>query len=169
MKRYIKGNIIIAVISVVLLVFIDFFTKKLAFDILRFSNGISVIKGIFRLEYVENKGAAFGILQGRLLPVIIITPILVFLVAFIYIKSINISKFKLFRIVSIFFIAGTIGNFIDRVFYGYVIDFLYFELINFPVFNMADIYLTLSTIVILIALLVYYRDEDWNFIRKNKK
>ncbi len=169
MKRYIKGNIIITVISVVLLVFIDFFTKKLAFDILRFSNGISVIKGIFRLEYVENKGAAFGILQGRLLPVIIITPILVFLVAFIYIKSINISKFKLFRIVSIFFIAGTIGNFIDRVFYGYVIDFLYFELINFPVFNMADIYLTLSTIVILIALLVYYRDEDWNFIRKNKK
>ena len=169
MKRQIKGNIIIAVISIILLVFVDFITKKSAFDILRFSSGISIIKGIFKLEYVENRGAAFGILQGRLLPVIIITPILVFLVGYIHIKSIGIRKFRLFRAVSVFFIAGTIGNFIDRVFYGYVIDFFYFELINFPVFNMADIYLTLSTIVILIALLVYYRDEDWNFIRKNKK
>lgn len=169
MKRYIKGNIIIAVISVVLLVFIDFFTKKLAFDILRFSSGISIIKGIFKLEYVENRGAAFGILQGRLLPVIIITPILVFLVGYIHIKSIGIRKFRLFRAVSVFFIAGTIGNFIDRVFYGYVIDFFYFELINFPVFNVADIYLTLSTIVILLSLLCYYRDEDWDFIRKYKR
>ena len=169
MKRQIKGNIIIAVISIILLVFVDFITKKSAFDILRFSSGISIIKGIFKLEYVENRGAAFGILQGRLLPVIIITPILVFLVSYIHIKSIGIRKFRLFRAVSVFFIAGTIGNFIDRVFYGYVIDFFYFELINFPVFNVADIYLTLSTIVILLALLCYYRDEDWDFIRKYKR
>lgn len=169
MKKNIKSSVVIAVISVIILIIIDFFTKKLAFDILRFSNGMAIIKGIFRLEYVENRGAAFGILQGQLLPVIIITPILVFSVCIIYIKSIDIRKFRLFRIVSVFFVAGTVGNFIDRVFYGYVIDFFYFELIDFPVFNMADIYLTLSTIVILIALLFYYKDEDWDFMRKNKR
>lgn len=164
-----KHSIIIALISIVGLIFIDFLTKKLAFNILRFSGGIGIVNGVFRLEYVENRGAAFGILQGRLLPVIIITPVLVCLVLFVYLKSVNIRKFKLFRIISVFFVAGTIGNFIDRVFYGYVIDFFYFELINFPVFNVADIYLTLSTIAILTALLFYYKDEDWNFIRKNKK
>ena len=60
----------------------------------------------------------------------------------------------------IFFAAGAIGNFIDRVSLNYVVDFLYFKLINFPIFNVADIYVTCSAFVIIVLGIFYYKDED---------
>lgn len=165
MSKQGKLKIILGFIFSILLILIDYYTKRIVFASIRNTNGVDLLKGIFRLEYVENRGAAFGILQGRLKAVIILTPIIVALVIWVFIKSVNITKMCLFRYISIFFVAGTIGNFIDRVIYGYVVDFFYFELINFPVFNIADIYLTLSTIALLMAILFYYKDEDWSFLR----
>ena len=61
----------------------------------------------------------------------------------------------------LFFIAGAIGNFIDRVVHKYVIDFFYFKLINFPIFNVADIYVTVAAFFMIVLGLFYYKDEDF--------
>jgi signal peptidase II len=60
--------------------------------------------------------------------------------------------------------AGAIGNFIDRLMFGYVRDFLYFSLINFPIFNVADIYVTCSVFVLAYLILFHYKEEDLDFL-----
>ena len=65
--------------------------------------------------------------------------------------------------------AGALGNMIDRVAKGYVVDFFYFKLINFPIFNVADIYVTTATALLLIVMCFYYKDEDFDVFRLRKK
>lgn len=65
----------------------------------------------------------------------------------------------------ILLVAGATGNMIDRVINGYVIDFLYFELIDFPIFNIADCYVVVSTIVAAFLIMFYYKDEDFEVFR----
>lgn len=164
--QFSKGrSIAIAALAIIALLAIDFFSKRWALNYLRPIGNAGFIPGFLELQYVENRGAAFGILSGRLLPVIIITPIIVILVFYIYIKSLVQPRLRAFRIVCILFISGSLGNFIDRIAYGYVVDFFNFLFIRFPVFNVADIYLTVSTFLLLLLMLFYYRDEDWEFMK----
>ena len=65
--------------------------------------------------------------------------------------------------------AGAAGNFIDRVAMGYVVDFLYFKLIDFPIFNVADCYVTVSTIALAFLLFRYYSDEDLEVLKPTRK
>ena len=65
--------------------------------------------------------------------------------------------------------AGAIGNMIDRIRFDYVVDFIYFVLINFPIFNVADIYVTVSTVILVILLLFVYKEEDLSFISFKQK
>ena len=76
------------------------------------------------------------------------------------------EKIKGKHVATVFIIAGAIGNFIDRVSQGFVVDFLYFKLIHFPVFNVADIYVTCSVFVLAFLLLFYYKEEDIDRIMK---
>lgn len=64
--------------------------------------------------------------------------------------------------------AGALGNFIDRTLQGYVIDFFYFKWINFPIFNVADIYVTTAVILLLVLVLFYYKEEELDFIGRKK-
>ena len=73
------------------------------------------------------------------------------------------------RILTTFLGAGAVGNMIDRVFRGYVIDFFYFSLIDFPVFNVADIYVVVSILVLVYLFLAVYKEEDFDFLQKRKK
>ena len=68
------------------------------------------------------------------------------------------------RICAVFIFSGAIGNFIDRLKLGYVVDFFYFKLIDFPVFNVADIYVTVAAFAMIILGLFYYKEEDYNKI-----
>ena len=67
------------------------------------------------------------------------------------------------------FFAGAIGNLIDRMIHHYVIDFFYFSLINFPIFNVADIYVTLSAIALILVIFFYYKEEDYAVFFSSKK
>ena len=80
-----------------------------------------------------------------------------------------IKKYVYIDYILIFFIAGAIGNFIDRVTNQYVIDFLYFKLINFPIFNVADIYVTCAAFAMFILGIFYYKEEDFEIIFPSKK
>lgn len=162
-------SLMTAFVSLVLLVILDFVSKRLAIKYLANSEGKSFIEGILRLEYVENRGAAFGVLTGRLLPIVILTPVIIGVVVFLYIRSLESKKFRVLRVLCILFLAGSIGNFIDRVAYGFVVDFLEIQFFEFPIFNVADIYLTVSTIVLVILILFYYKEADWEMMKIKKE
>lgn len=149
-----------------LLLILDQSTKLIAAANLKGNEGISLIKGVFRLYYVENTGAAFGILQNRQLFFYISIAITVALLIFFYIKIPEEKKYFPLRLCTVFLVSGAIGNFIDRVWHRYVIDFIYFELIDFPVFNMADIYVTCSATILAVLLLFVYKEEEL-FLKKD--
>lgn len=121
-----------------LLILADQLTKFWALEQLHNANQvIPVIDGVFELRYLENRGVAFGMMQGQtwlFVPVTLV--VAVFLIVMLFRSPMRNNK--LFGFSAAMVIAGAIGNLIDRVAYGYVIDFLYFKLIDFPIFNFAD-------------------------------
>ena len=157
---------ITGMLSVIVLVVFDQYTKILAVKHLKDQPDIPILKDIFELSYVENRGAAFGMMQNKQTFFIITTVLVVAAILWIYHTMPMEKKFIPGRVTLIFIIAGAIGNFIDRVSQGFVVDFLYFKLINFPVFNVADIYVTCSVFVLAFLLLFYYKEEDLDRIMK---
>lgn len=149
-------------ISFLVLVVLDQITKKLAVLHLKNQEPFILIKNVFQLCYLENRGAAFGILQGKRPVFIVITLIILFVIVYCYLKAPYTKKFMCLRVVLILIAAGAVGNFIDRTLNGYVVDFFYFELINFPIFNVADIYVTCAAIFLVILVLFGYKEQDLN-------
>ncbi len=131
----------IKIIWAVLLIFLDNLTKFFAVRYLKGKESINLY--LIKLTYVENRGAAFGILQGQKIFFIIITFCVLIAIIYYYEKVNTLSKLSL-----IFIFSGTVGNFIGRLFFGYVVDFIELSFIDFPVFNLADIFLTIGTIIL---------------------
>ena len=133
------------------LIFIDQITKILAIQQLKDDNAFVLIDGVFELRYLENRGAAFGILQGKKIFFILFTLIALCLIAYIYLKRIPAErKFRFLDVICILFFSGAIGNFIDRIMRNYVVDFFYFKLIDFPIFNVADVYVTVAAFAMIL-------------------
>ena len=108
---------------------------------LKNQNPAVLIQNVFEFQYLENRGAAFSILEGKKWFFIPLTIAFLFVIVFLYLRIPKTKKYFWFRAIAILFCAGALGNFIDRVRQGYVVDFFYFSLINFPIFNVADIYI----------------------------
>lgn len=159
-----KLNVILGtLVAIMALIGLDQWTKSLAVAYLKDQTPIVLIDGVFELNYTINKGAAFGILQNHQIMFAILTVAIVIFLAIVYVKIPQKKKYLPLNICLIVLIAGAVGNFIDRVYLGYVVDFLYFKLIDFPIFNVADIYVTCSAIVLLVVMLFIYKEEDLNF------
>ena len=139
---------------------VDQVTKYLAEMFLKNSEPIVLIDGVFQLRYLENRGAAFGILQGRQIFFYIITVLILVLVVAAYIRIPAGKKYFPLRFCAVMIASGAAGNFADRIRLNYVVDFFYFKLINFPVFNVADIFVTVSAVVLAVLLLFYYKEDD---------
>lgn len=157
------------IIAVILLVILDQVTKILAKGRLEFGESIVIIKKVFRLQYLENTGAAFGILKDKLWFFIILTSIVIIIIGYVYFKMPETKRYKPIKLVLILITAGAIGNLIDRIVHNYVIDFLYFELIDFPIFNVADCYVTISAILLVILVIFYYKEDDFSFLQRDDK
>lgn len=154
---------------IIILIAIDQITKILAFSNLRGIIGISLIPGVFELQYLENRGAAFGILQDHQVLFLVITIIAAIILTYIYGKLPEDKKYTPLRISYVLLMAGAFGNMIDRMIRGYVVDFFYFKLIDFPIFNVADIYVTVTMILLVILILFYYKEEDLEFLSRKGK
>ena len=163
-----------AAIMVFLLVALDQLTKYLAVLKLKMSGkGVfELIPGVFELRYLENQSAAFGVdllsiiqrifhfsywdnnpmafLRAKMIFFSVITIAVVILLCLWYCKIPHSNRFGLLNVVVILFIAGAIGNLLDRIINNYVVDFFYFCLINFPIFNVADIYVTVAAFFFII-------------------
>lgn len=153
----------------IILIVLDQYTKYIAIAYLKGKDSINIIKGVLELHYLENKGAAFGMLQGQKIFIMFIGIVFLAVLIFCLVKLPNHKKYnKLYIILSVM-TAGAIGNMIDRIKLDYVVDFIYFSLIDFPIFNVADIYVTLSVIALVIVILFFYKEEDFDFLNFKQK
>ena len=150
----------IPILIIALLTALDQLTKTIIVGKLAVQESIDVIKGVFTITYVQNRGIAWGMLEGKIILFLFMTFLIVGLCFYVYQNILNYPKFRLFRICLIVLISGAIGNMIDRVKLGYVIDFFSFDLIDFPVFNVADIYIVCSMFVIFFLILFKFKDDD---------
>lgn len=141
--------IIIIIISIILLC-IDQISKLLVVNLLTKTDSITIIKNFFYLTYINNDGAAFSILVGKRIFLILIA-VLVIVMLIRYIKKNNIQN-KLELVSLALIIGGSLGNLMDRVVRGYVIDFLDFKLFNynFPIFNLADTFIVIGVFLLLL-------------------
>ena len=119
---------------------LDQFTKWLTVTYLQPVGEIPLIQGVLHLEYVENRGAAWGAMQGQMVFFYMVTAVMLVGMTLALYKNWVRGNFG--RAVGLCLIGGTLGNFIDRVRLGYVVDMISFTLIDFPVFYVADIFLT---------------------------
>lgn len=143
-----------------LLVLLDQATKLAAVSALKDGGPFVLIPGVFQLQYLENRGAAFGLLQNARIFFLAVTLIALAAVIYVLVRLPLKRKYIVLRFLMVLIAAGAVGNMIDRVFLGYVRDFLYFSLIDFPIFNVADIYVTCATILLILLLLFYYKEEE---------
>ncbi|MCR5704096.1 MAG: signal peptidase II [Eubacterium sp.] len=161
--------------------FIDQFTKYLASSRLKVSGKeIKVIPKVLSFYYLNggNRGAAWGLFSGKtsflILFTVVILMILFHFVWNIYRKiefnySLKLTKLIILQYLIGLIIAGAVGNIIDRVRYGAVIDFIRFTFINFPIFNVADIYVTVSCFLIVIICLFFISEDEFNEIFSFRK
>lgn len=163
-KKYVITNLLFALLFVMLIA-VDRITKSLAVQYLR-GNEKEVIPGVFSLHYLENRGAAWGMLQNAIWLFAIITIVVMAAMLYFYGRIPMERKFTLLRFNIILLAAGAIGNFIDRLMWRYVVDFLYFKYINFPVFNVADCYVCIAAVLLIYCLLFRYKDEDFLWKKK---
>lgn len=162
--RYI--HYLAAVVGSAILLLLDQYTKHLVLDRLKDYPPVILWKGVFQLEYLENRGAAFGLFQNQRVfffaSVIVITAVILWF----YLRVPMERRFLPLRICAVFVMAGAWGNCIDRITLNYVVDFLYFKLIDFPIFNVADIYVTVAAFAVAILICFYYKEEDFERIMR---
>lgn len=159
--RYISSIFILAV-----LIGIDRVTKYLSLIYLKDKEPFTIIKGVLQLTYLRNTGSAWGMLEGKQTFFIIITFVMLAVMTFVFIIMPHERKYRPLCAVLVTLAAGAAGNLIDRIANGYVHDFIYFQLIDFPVFNFADICVVLSMISLVVLIFFVYKDEDFNFIKE---
>lgn len=162
-----KTNIIYFIMFV-LLTFIDQSSKYIAAHFLN-NRDITLIPGVLELHYLENKGAAWGIMQNKTWLLVAITFVVMLIIIYTFFRLPAGKKFHLLHFCLVLLASGALGNFIDRITNHYVIDFIYFSLINFPVFNLADCFVCISAILILYCILFKYKDDDFKKDDKGKK
>lgn len=144
------------VVLLVAVLLLDQLTKWGIQSTIDLNESIEIIPGFFSLTYVHNTGAAWSMLEGKMIFFYIIT--IIFLIGMVYFYRTLDKQDWLSRIGVVLMIAGALGNFVDRLFLQYVRDFLDFIILgyDFPVFNVADISLCVGVGCIVLSMLLEY-------------
>lgn len=151
------------ILTFLILIFADRMTKAWAEMRLKGNDGIPLIKNVLELYYLPNgnTGAAFGMLQGHKVFFLIVAVLVIAAIAYLVVNMPSNEKYRKIEILLIFIAAGGAGNMIDRIMQDYVIDFIYISCINFPIFNVADMYVSICTVVLAIILLFKFKEADY--------
>lgn len=160
---------LIHLISLILLVAIDQISKGIIRSDFADGKELTLIPGVFKFVFHKNDGAVWGIMSGKTLFLVITTAIILLFLLWFYFKIPANRRFVPLQFILVFVTAGALGNFIDRLAFGYVTDFLYFELIDFPVFNIADCYITVSAFLLVLLVLFYYKEDEIDSLISLKK
>lgn len=150
----------------ILILMVDIITKQLVIHTMIEQQSISIIKNFFSITLAKNTGVAFSFLEGKI-PLIIIMTTIIILIILKYIKTTNPNKIE--SICYGLVLGGALGNLIDRIIYGYVIDFLDFNLFGYPfaIFNLADTFIVIGIILLIILNIIESRNQ--NEVNKPRK
>lgn len=142
------------------LLVLDQYTKRLAVVRLKGQAPFVLIDRVLEFNYLENTGAAFSSFSGKQTFLILLTTLVVLLVVWKYATLPTARRFLGMRFCLLLILSGAVGNLIDRLINRYVVDFIYFVPINFPKFNVADIYITVGVTLLAILLFFYYTEDE---------
>lgn len=144
----------------IILVLIIFDQLSKYFVVEKFSHGetYSLLEGIFHITYVQNKGIAFGMFQNSVKLISILTIIIVIIIGFYIGKEIKKSS-KIEKIAYSFIFAGALGNMIDRIFRGFVVDMMDFKIFWTYIFNLADVWINIGVFLIIIDYFIGRRKK----------
>lgn len=164
---------ILPVLGVIGVVLLDQWTKYLTVTKIGDSR-IVLWENVFELVYVKNNGMAWGMLQNQQWLFIVMTPIVLIFMAWFYVKMPYEKKFLPMRILEVMLAGGAIGNLLDRMFrgefcQGHVVDMFYFKAINFPVFNVADSFISVAFVLLVVLVMFKYSEEDFDRMFHLKK
>lgn len=147
--------ILLLILATALMVGLDQFTKHLAVQYLASGTRVPIWDGVLELYYSENRGIAWGMLQDLRWPVIVVTALMLAFVLYLLVSG----RFRHSRLATIggtMVLAGGIGNLIDRVAQGFVVDFIhYYKWFDFPIFNVADCFVSIGAVLILIYVFFF--------------
>lgn len=163
-----KIRLFLSSFSIVLLIFIDQYTKLLATNNFKGKQNLIIINHVLELTFLKNTGAAFSFMSNNSFFRIImgiITPIFCAFIIYLMIKIKKNGNYLILYSSFILIISGAIGNYIDRMLKKFVIDFIYFSLINFPVFNVADIYVCVGFFILILSII--FSKDDLFDLKKN--
>ena len=156
-------------IMLVILTLVDQFSKLFITRNFFVGEEREVIKNVFSIEYIRNTGAAWGMFPNGTIFFIIFSLIVCIGLLVLFNKTPKEKKYNYLSMVIIILVSGAVGNLIDRCFRKYVVDFFYFKLIDFLVFNVADIYVTVAAIMLILLIMFYYKEDDIKFISFSRK
>ncbi len=149
-------------------IFLDQITKLLSVKYLSKIDTYPLIDGVLHLTYVENRGAAFGMLDNARWVFISVSTVTIIVMLFLLFAG-YVRKSKMYTASLIMLVSGGIGNMIDRLAYGYVVDFIDFRLINFAVFNVADSIVCIGAALLVLALIIDIVKEQKKSKRDEEK
>jgi len=147
-------------------IFLDQWSKYLAIVYLKGQQTLVVWDKLLQLTYLENRGAAWGVGQGKQMFFLLLGIVVLVVIAYLYVKIPYKKRYIPMRILAVLFVCGAVGNMIDRAFRGYVVDFFEFGFISFPVFNVADVYVVCAAIGIVVFGCFFYKEEDFEIFRR---
>ena len=153
------------ILTVVLIVILcDILSKYLVVQLLApHGQAVTLIPGVLDFDYVTNKGAAFGMLSDHRW--IFMSASVVFIACLVYVLKKSSNEHILYKVSLVMILGGGIGNMIDRIFLGYVVDFIEFTFVDFATFNIADSAITVG----MVCLVVYFVFFDKTFFKRSGK
>lgn len=163
-------RISLATLLIIVLVAIDQLTKYLVVKNMKpYSDEIKIIGDGLVLYYIKNTGAAWGSFDKNTMLLAGVSVVMIIFLGFLFFKNIERDDRKLLRLFTVITIGGAIGNLIDRIRLNFVVDFIYAKFIDFPVFNFADICVTVSAFILVFLAIFIYKDdeEEQNKSKKN--
>ena len=157
-------KIIYSAVFIMILTGTDQVIKQLVVRFLKGGDSVPLIKDILELEYYENSGAAFNFLVGKTNFLIILTGVVIAFLIWKLVQTLEVRRYWGMSFCFCLLIGGAIGNLIDRVAKGYVVDFIYCEFLDFPKFNFADMCVSIGAVLMGLLLITYYCVADVDFL-----
>ena len=157
---------ILPIIAVVILILLDQGTKFWALASLKPIHNMTLVESFMDLTFVENRGVAFGMFSGQRWFILLLTGIIAAGLIWFYKAMPKKKEYFPLRVSLVMVLSGAVGNIIDRLFRGYVVDFFEFTFFEWPVFNVADIYVVVGVILLALMLIFVVKEEDLDFKKK---
>ncbi|MDO4531059.1 MAG: signal peptidase II [Bacillota bacterium] len=154
------------ILAAVVLILLDQGTKLWALASLKPIHNMTLMEGFLDLTFVENRGVAFGMFSGQRWFILLLTGVIAVGLIYFYMTLPKKKEYRPVRVALVLILSGAVGNIIDRLFRGYVVDFFEFTFFEWPVFNVADIYVVAGVILLAFMILFVVKDEDLELRRK---